>query len=464
MVHQAELLRIETGVSFLTGMECSTPCSVEEQRLLIDNGLVPLQVAQPGTSMYFTTAVSDHGTEVVPSAFATVPKDVVDAVIASALTVEGWDAVDVEVALHDFGLGTAVVTWEPQNGHDITQANERAIASLADATELLVRPLLEISMRGLRSALTRPPRRDGVVSLLRSVEHELPPFGRALWVWSHLRLSTPSSSQHRQVADDVAAALCPNDYQLLTHRDHTYATGVSISVTCSVSDRFNDGVALSRTLPRQDAWWALVWALDRALLSLQQRLDYAVSTDSLDAMAARARQIYTVTAGIQLLRSRIDSILANAGARELSVWTCLSEAWHLDRRVEIVQRKLAFLHDGYQSVVVEMSRRRADQVSFMVYVFTAVSVIASAVAVIQYAQGDISSGAGYRATVLAVCVLAACGAVLTSLRAKELRVQRPSTVASLWRSVKGKLSELRTRSQTMTTAPRTAGKPDTTGL
>ena len=463
MAHEAELLRIETGVSFLTGIECSTPCSPEEQRLLVDHGLVPLQVAQRGTALYFTTAVPEHGTEVVPSAFATVPKDAVDSALTSAPTIGGWDAVGVEIALHDFGLGTAVVTWEPRNGHDITQASEvRVIASLAEATELLVRPLLETSMRGLRAALTRPPRRDGVVSLLRSVEHDLPPFGQALWVWSHLRLSSPRSSQHRQVADDVAAEFCPNDYQLLSHRDHTYATGVSVSVTCSASDRFDDGVALSRILPRQDAWWALVWALDRALLAIQQRLDEAVLADSLSAMAARARQIHTVTAGIQLLRSRIDSILANAGARELAVWTCLSESWHLDRRVEIVQRKLAFLHDGYQNVVVEMSRRRADQVSFMVYVFTAVSVIASAVAVIQYAQGGISSGVGYRATVLAVCVLAACGAVLTSLRAKELRAQRASSVASLWRSLVGKLSNPVGRSHPAIGSSRRVGEPRTT--
>lgn len=438
MAHAADLLRIETGVSFLTGVECSTPSSPDERQRLVEHGLVPMQGAQPGTSMYFTTAVPDHGTEVVPSAFATVPEDALSAALASTTPIDGWQAVGVAVALHDFGLGTAVVTWEPRHGHDVSEAVDvRVITSLAEATEPLLRPLLDTSMRGLRAALTRPPRHDGVVSLLRSVEQQLPPFGQVLWVWSHLRLRSSASSQHRQVAEAVAAEVCPNDYKLLSHRDHTYATGVSVSVTCSAADSFDDGVALSRTLPRQDAWWALVWALDRALLALQQRVDDAILADSQSAMAARARQIHTVTAGIQLLRSRIDSILANAGARELAVWTCLSESWHLDRRVEMAQRKLTFLHDSYQSVVVEMSRRRADQVSFMVYVFTAVSVIASAVAVIQYAQGGISTGAGFRATVLAVCVLAACGAVLTSLRARELRAQRSSSVAMLWRSLVG---------------------------
>lgn len=440
MPDAAELLRIETGVTFLTGLECSTPCSPEDQRRLVENGLVPLQGSQPGTALYFTTSVPVHGTDVAPSAFATVSREAVDSALAAVPTTRGWEAVDVAIALHDFGLGTAVVTWLPRPGHDVSQETELDVSTaLADATEGVVRPLLVTSMRGLRGALTSPPRLDGVVSLLRSVEHELPPFGQALWVWTHLRLSSSTPSQHRAVADAVAAQVCPNDYQLLSHRDHTYATGVSVSVTCSASDRFDDGLALSRTLPRQDAWWALVWALDRALLALQQRVDDAIEADSLSAMAARARQIHTVTARVQLLRSRIDSILANAGARELAVWTCLSESWHLDRRVEIAQRKLAFLHDSYQSVVVETSRRRADQVSFMVYVFTAVSVIASALAVIQYAQGASASGPGYRVMVVAICVLAACGAVLTSLRAKELRAQRDSSLASAYRALVSKV-------------------------
>jgi hypothetical protein len=443
VLHDAELLRIETGLSFLTGMECSTPCSPEEERSLVAHGLVPMQGAQPRTNFYFTTAVAEHGTEVVPSAFATVPQDAVTTALSLAPTIAGWGAVGIEIALHDFGLGTAVVVWEPRVGGEVpAPSDEILIASLVEATEPLVRPLLDESMRGLRAALTGPPRRDGVVSLLRSVEDDLPPFGQALWVWSHLRLRSRTESEHRQVADEVAARVCPNDYQLLSHRDHTYATGVSVSVTCSASDRFDDGVALSRTLPRQDAWWALVWALDRALLALQQRVDDAVVADSLNAMAARARQIHTVTSRIQFLRSRIDSILSNAGARELAVWTCLSESWHLDRRVEMAQRKLAFLHENYQSVVVEISRRRADQVSFMVYVFTAVSVIASAVAVVQYAQGGISSGLASRAAVVSVCVLAACGAVLTSLRAKELRTQTPSSASGMWRSLLGKVRNI----------------------
>ncbi len=422
MPHNTELRRIEAGVAFLTGIECPYPCSAEDQQRLISHDLVPLAGGSGPGSLYFTTDAAEHGTDVVPSAFATVPDAVIDTSLRASTGVDGWTPVQASIQLHDFGVGVAVVTWEPTRALGVDDAKDTAVIErLAHETEEIVRPLLDGSMDRLKACFPGTPRRDGVVSLLKSVEDQLPAFGRTLWVWSHLRMTVPAGVEHRIIGEQVASHVCPNDYTVLTHRDHTYATGVSVSVTCSSAGQFDDGVTLSRILPRQDAWWALVWALDRALLALQQDLDGASTTGSIASMVSRAQQIETVTARVQLLRSRIDSVLVNAGARDLAVWQSLAASWHLDLRIEVAQRKLLFLQNSYQSVLRETSRRRADQVSLMVYIFTAVSVIASAVAVVQYAQGAEAAGTTSRAMVLGICVLAAIAAVASTLRARRLR-------------------------------------------
>jgi hypothetical protein len=424
----AQLRVIETGVAFLTGVEAIASATPVSPEALASAGLRPLQITGPAEGRYFRTTAADHGTNVIASAFATADPDSLAAALVSVDPVDGWVPAEASIVFHDFGVGTAWLTWESTRTSSVLDEETGThLDALGSASAELLEPLIRDAAARLAQCFPAAPSPEGVVALLHSVHDSLPPYGKILWTWSHVRCSVPAAADHERAARTAAEVLCPNDFHVLRHRDHTYVAGVAVSVTCSHEERFSDGIALSRALPSQDAWWALIWALDRALLALQVKVDAGALHEPVRVLSDRARSLERVTSRIQLLRSRLDSILMNVGARELAAWETLATAWALETRVESVKRKLEFLQGTYQSVVDESSRRRSEQISIMIYLFTAVSVIASAVAVVQYAQGTPATDAVARLGVIVVCMLAAAAAVVSTMRAQQLRRRRDTT-------------------------------------
>lgn len=415
-------VRLETGVAFLTGMELSGALTQEQRSALAESGLDPVSKGGPVAGPYFRADAIDHGTRVLPTGFAAPTERQIATLLASIPAIDGWEVASADVAVHDYGVATIVLTWLLHNSNITGIDDLKSVLPLInDATFTALQPLAADVVSRLDSALGNSESAAGIAGLLDGVRDTVPRPGQLLWIWDHLVVEAPVGGDHTVVAVKVADALCPNDHGLLVHRDHTFAPGVGVSITCSAADLGHDGVALSRVLPQQDAWWTLMWALDRALLQLQDESHCGLRYASLEELAFRARQIASVTGRVRHLRTRVDSLLVSAGARELAAWHSLAEPWFLDVRANSVERKLDALAQSYRDVVEESKRRKADQIALMVYIFTAVSVVASVISVTQYAQGDQAGGLGVRLLILIVSIFAALGAVASTLRAQRLR-------------------------------------------
>lgn len=426
--------RIETAVAFLTGVEIDVPASLaSEQDMLASSVLrrtskIPFGVPRrPGRSnrRAFDAAGSDHGTAVLPASLVDVPGHwVLDRI--GDVEAEGWRVVDALIEVHDFGVGTARLTWRPLHDRavDLDELN-RVVCALDAATQpLLSAPVAEVHA-DLEASLGNHPLRLDLGPILGPARKEhLPEPGTVLWVASHV-LATAAEGR-KEAACRLIGRLAPNDYELLEHRDHVYAPGVSVSVTCSAPDRADDAVTLRRALLLQDAWWTLVWALDRLMLTLQLELVANLRELSERDLRFRAETIAAVVAHVSLYRSRIDSILASSGARDLAVWDKLATAWDLPFRLRSVDSKLHQLQTAHEEALEEAASRRRGRVDAMVFVFAAASVVASAVAVWQYAEDGPTDDSIVRLMVVAVALLLATFAIAGSLLVGRRR-GRPGT-------------------------------------
>jgi hypothetical protein len=248
----------------------------------------------------------------------------------------------------------------------------------------------------------------------------LPPVGDVLWLW-HMLLVSTSEKDHSRLARHLASVVCPNDSKLLEHRDHTLAAGVHASVACSLQGREGDARFLAKAPRLQDPWWTLFWRLDRVLLSLQLRLESSLDAHSPGELRKRADILFDVSSRVNLLRSRLDSFLVSSGARDIAAWQVLGDAWDLPYRVEVVDKKMVLLRQAYSEAVTQISSGRTARVNFMIYVFTAFSLVASVVAVVQFAQGAVDNRFLVRLTVVLFSVVAALLAVMLSVRTTRIR-------------------------------------------
>ncbi|QIG44809.1 hypothetical protein G5V58_20315 [Nocardioides anomalus] len=424
-VEGGALRSVEMGATFLTGVEVDVATSLLDPTdegpggRLARSSTVPMRsshaAAQTGGGLFYAVSGSEHGTEVVPRTLATVdPGWLLDQADPSA-SPEGWTLRSVECDVHDYGVGMLVLRWEPHVDAAVAvPALDAVLAALTTASTVAVAELAPLVAHACADALHDDPAR---LDLSHGLDLEsvavLPPVGEVLWLWHVLTLT---GADHPALARSVAAVVCPNDAEVLELRDHTLAAGVHASVVCSTPERWADGDFLARAPRRQDSWWTLFWRLDRVLLALQLRLEANLETQALAELQTRAEVLHDVSTRVSLLRSRLDSLNVASGARDLRAWHALAAAWDLPYRIAAVDQKLTVLTRAYAEVLSQISNGRAARVNFMIYVFTAFSLVASVVAVAQFAQGSADTGAVVRLVTIVGSVLGALFAVLLSVR------------------------------------------------
>ena len=413
--------RIETGLSFLTGVEMASAALRPDGAGLMGKAFAvsevpfctPAAAARAGKTFYSVRGV-DHGTGVLPESMAQVEPAWLEKHVDAAQTVVGWKIVSAEMALHDYGVGSMLLRWEPEHdpdGDDLLQLVDTLNAAAAQRAEVVVKLVSRAFTEAVATSSLLLP------DLLGPATGAERPTGVVLWVWNHCLLSADNDLL-AQVTEH-ARQLCPNSPQVMVHRDHVYAAGVYTSVTGSRSASRGDAVSLSRALWRQDPWWTLFWLLDRRLLDLQLRLDDSIDVGGkVRQLERRAGQLAAIAERVRLYRSRVESMLVSAGARELEAWQLTERAWALDFRREVVERKLAQLDDALQAAIDHVVRVRAARISLMIYVFTALGVVASAVALTQFARDPDSGGLVTRLAILIGSTALSLFAVVLSLRVR----------------------------------------------
>jgi hypothetical protein len=426
---------VEVGATFLTGVEVDVAASLvspDEEGAgarLERSTSVPFRASRAtlrrSDGSFYAVNSSEHGTEVIPPTLATVDSEWVLANCDRDATPDGWRLRAAACDIHDFGVGMIVLDWKPAVE---TSARPEDLAEILDKLSLAsheaVADLAHQIATTCRATLADDPAR---LNLARGLDLEsvavLPPIGDILWLW-HVVLVSSSESNHSGLTCRLASVVCPNDYKLLKYRDHTLAAGVHVSVACSVRGRENDARFLARAPRLQDPWWTLFWRLDRVLLSLQLRLEASLDAHAPSELRKRAEILYEVSSRVSLLRSRLDSFLVSSGARDVAAWQVLGEAWDLPYRIDVVDKKMSLLRRAYSEAVIQISSSRAARVNFMIYVFTAFSLVASVVAVVQFTQGAVDERVVVRLVVVILSVMVALLAVLLSVRTTRAKRTR----------------------------------------
>ncbi|HEV7657099.1 MAG TPA: hypothetical protein VGP36_20535 [Mycobacteriales bacterium] len=425
--------RIETGVAFLTGADVDPrayrPEFHDRLAAIVSSTAVPLSPATPKarpSQRFYTVDADDHGSEVISTALLRADPAWL-AERCGDVTVAGWTVADVRLDVLDFGVATAVLGWVPAEETRADIADLRtAVADLNESAPELtagvaadVAAAVQEAFEGQELLLTPHD------PLQEARAKQLPRPGEILWAWNHCRASAPDRQQ-AVAARALASHLCPNDFEILQHRDHTYAAGVFTSVTCSALGCEADGMTLARTTPVQDAWWTLFWMLDRVLLALLIDLGRTTADLPMSRLAAQAVAIQDIAERTRLYRSRVDSVLVSSGARDIAVWQTLAKAWDLDFRIGTVDHKLELLQASYRTVVARLNQARNTRITLMVYLFTALSLVSNAVSVEQYSEGRINGSLTIRLLILTLCVLASMAAVVLTLRVRVRTTPGPS--------------------------------------
>jgi hypothetical protein len=429
------LHRIYIGATFLTGVHvdmdalrrehaaraiegahprcdtsCAEPCNV-----------VPLQTQRRrGTTVdgtFFSISGADHGSEVIAHTLACVDPDWLLSRCDRDAAPPGWRLNSAQCDLHDFGVGMIVLSWDPIDASSTAVGDlPMTVDELDRASRQAIGQLGARIAAGFVGAMNRHPshREELLPDVLPGGIR--PATGQVLWLWHLLCLSAAAPTDHTTIAEAVAGCVCPNGFELLRHRDHSFAAGVHASVTCSRRGKEEDAAFLARTPRLQDAWWTLFWRLDRELFELQLQLARRDRTSDLEELRGRADRLADLSAQLDLYRSRLDSMLVAGGARDRDAWNVLATAWDLPYLIDVVDRKMHLLRRAHTEVIEQTSRVRTARISFMIYIFAAISVVAGAVAIIEYSQGDVGVGLTVRLAVVAASVLAALVAVLLSSR------------------------------------------------
>lgn len=420
------IYQVEVGATFLTGVEVDVAAALADHNKtgpgvgLEQCRSIPFKagraILKRDDGSFYAVNGPDHGTEVIPRTLAAVDPKWVLKNCDHAATPAGWVLNSAECDIHDFGVAIIILSWHPTEFRtvDISEIDE-LLQELNMASQKTLGNLPRKITLACQEALAGHPARLDIAHGLDLEEVAvLPPVGDVLWLWHMIMATSPKGDQF-SVARNLATIVCPNDYKVLEHRDHCLAAGVYASVTCSSQGREDDARFLAKAPRLQDPWWTLFWRLDRALLALQLRLESSIDAHSPEELQKRAAILSEVSARVNLLRSRLDSFLVSKGARDIAAWNILGEAWDMPYRVGVVDKKMALLSDAFKDAVAQITNARISRVNFMIYVFTAFSLVASVVAVAQFAQGNVDDRIVVRLTILLVSVAAALAAVILSV-------------------------------------------------
>jgi hypothetical protein len=435
---RAALYRVDIGATFLTGVEVDIASSLANSTevgpatRMEDFATVPFKssraiLRRTGGSFYAIDDV-EHGTEIVPRTLATIEESWVLNNCDQTAVPNGWELSSAECDIHDFGVGMIILHWQPSSSSIRSIDDVRQILeSLTLASNHAVANLSRRISQACRESLANDPAR---LDLAHGLDVErvavLPPSGDVLWLW-HIVLVSCESPDHSATADQLASRVCPNDYKILRYRDHTYAAGVHASVACSIRGSELDANFLAKSPRLQDPWWTLFWRLDRVLLALQLSLESSLYNHTHHELQKRADILSEVSSRVDLLRSRMDSFLVSSGARDIGAWEVLADSWDMPYRIGVVDKKMELLGRAYQEAVAKISTSRMTRVNFMIYVFTAFSLVASVVAIAQFTQGVVDERISVRLTIVLVSIMAALAAVALSIRTTRAARSRRNT-------------------------------------
>jgi len=152
--------------------------------------------------------------------------------------------------------------------------------------------------------------------------------------------------------------------------------------------------------------------IDRTLL--RQLVEFAVNTrdagaSELEKLGAPIMRMYE---GVRLLRAKFDTTVTNMGAASVGIWQSIARVQQEEQLILSLNNKLDALQQVHSLRTAVLASTRARRLNQTVMVFTAVSVVASLAAVIEFAVNEKLSAPNVLRTLLIVVVALSCGAVV----------------------------------------------------
>ena len=235
------------------------------------------------------------------------------------------------------------------------------------------------------------------------------PPGQLLWL-HRIYLVVTSEGLERAAARH--ACLLPNFHDILTFDEFGYLPGADSSVILQPQDHRESASWLVRVLALQNAHYAAFMEIDQTLL--RQLVVFTVQTRTagawqLEKLAAPILQMYE---GVRLLRAKLETTVTHMGSVSAGIWDVTARVQRDEHVMSSVNDKLDALQQIHASRTAAQASARARRLNQTVMVFTAVSVVASLAAVIDFAFSETLSTPDIIRTLVILVVTLSCALVV----------------------------------------------------
>ena len=345
------------------------------------------------------------------------------AAVREAGAAHGFDVRSVRIELADLGCAMVVVDLRSRGSgerRDLTSDYlDQVTGSLRTAIDSLVTALtVAIGGERLDDWLALPDR-----SLAQLNPQPPVRAGHIMWVVKTLLIAPAGETAAIRVREHVDA-LMVGTFDSVTVRQSTYHVGnlISVAVVPDVDDR--DARAMLAVAAAMHNWWTGTWLLDALLMAIfgrsEELLDGA-SIATLDALQDDLARLRRLASSVP---ARIDTFLLGTTGREYAIWSAIASVWALDLNLNAIARKSSDLAILIDSAAAGARRQRDQRIGYVVAVFTAVSVVASALAMAAFVLSQSvldKEWIGLRVSIAAVCCAVVAGSFALGYRQAKQR-------------------------------------------
>lgn len=297
----------------------------------------------------------------------------------------GWSISSASLALHDLACGSVV--YDLQYGSRLDATDTAAyVASLERVTESLEPSVVRIAAQFAPHlwAAVGPLRVGGENGLLNQVSHTAPiPTATSLGSTRTVVISVDGPGE-RRLAEELAVEILPATYETCDVGSSRYYVGNLFTIGIVEGSKTRDSDALIRITELMHHLWTGTWLLDASLLRASAAARAKLRSATLKQLERLQDDLGELQQITGLIPSRVDTCLLNTTGREFAIWAALSRVWVFDMNLTAIHRKTEDLARVLESASLAARRNREQRLTAVLGVFTAVSVVASIVAILVF--------------------------------------------------------------------------------
>jgi hypothetical protein len=229
---------------------------------------------------------------------------------------------------------------------------------------------------------------------------------RPLWLHRTYHLLAQDGS----TADLAQASrmLTPNFADEHTFSDFTFRPGIDVSVLVRSHNSIDSCEWIMDLMAHEHAYLAAISEVDRSVLQAMSSLSRSDGSSRPRTSDVEANAISRTIETVRLFRNRMDTVLSNLGGASVHIVRSLQSVWATDQVVTSLDSKLETLQSLHRLRTEATTAHRARTLNRIALVFTAVSVVASAAALVDFSFGKRLSSPDMMRLSIACVITAIC--------------------------------------------------------